>query len=68
MSAYFNSDDTNEIFVPSYVIVETSDCDSLGNPEVTIQENYPKKCSDLAEKGFRFVKTVCAFSRISAAT
>jgi len=46
---------SNEIFAPSYTVVDTPSCDSFGNPKETMVQPEPSLCKDLAEDGFRCV-------------
>ena len=43
----------NALYETSYNLTETTDCDSLGNPSKTINQEDPKECRDLAKDGFR---------------
>ena len=43
----------NALYETSYKLVETTNCDSLGNPSKTINQEDPKECRDLAKDGFR---------------
>ena len=43
----------NELYETSYILKETTNCDSLGNPSKTINQEDPKECRDLAKDGFR---------------
>ena len=49
---------SNKNFLPSYVVVDTQDCESLGNPKETIKQKTPKECKDVAKDGFRFVQFI----------
>ena len=37
----------------NYNLIETTNCDSLGNPSKTTYQEDPKECRDLAKDGFR---------------
>ena len=43
----------NAPYETSYKLIETTNCDSLGNPSKTINQEDPKDCRDLAKDGFR---------------
>ena len=43
----------NELYETSYILKETTNCESLGNPSKTINQEDPKECRDLAKDGFR---------------
>ena len=43
----------NALYETGYKLIETSDCDSLGNPSKTINQEEPTECRDLAKDGFR---------------
>ena len=43
----------NALYETSYKLVETTNCDSFGNPSKTIHQEDPKECRDLAKDGFR---------------
>ena len=43
----------NALYETSYKLIETTNCDSLGNPSKTIHQEDPKECRDLAKDGFR---------------
>ena len=49
---------SNKNFLPSYIVVDTQDCESLGNPKETIEQKTPKECKDVAKDGFRFVQFI----------
>ena len=51
---------SNEIILPSYIVVDTTNCESLGNPKETIEQEEPRQCKDLAKEGFRFVQRKCS--------
>ena len=43
----------NALYETSYKLIEATNCDSLGNPSKTINQEDPKECRDLAKDGFR---------------
>jgi hypothetical protein len=43
----------NALYETNYILKETTNCDSLGNPSKTIHQESPKDCRDLAKDGFR---------------
>jgi len=45
----------NALYETSYKLIETTNCDSFGNPSKTIHQEDPKECRDLAKEGFRCV-------------
>ena len=49
---------SNKNFIPSYIVVDTKNCESLGNPKETIEQKTPQQCKDVAKDGFRFVQSI----------